>query len=143
MDDIPETANPPVASDRPMPPENASGNYVALELGSGRFAFYEHLQRGSLSVRVGDHVKRGQVLARLGNSGSSSIGPHLHFHVADTSATLGAEGVPFVFRDFELLGAFASTDALGAGERWQPAAPSPSNPRRQERPGPNAVVRFR
>jgi murein DD-endopeptidase len=140
MDDIAENPDPPVASAAPMPPEIASGNYVALDLGGGRFAFYEHLRRGTVVVKTGDRVKRGQVIARLGNSGSSSIGPHLHFHVADANATLGAEGVPFVFRDFELLGAFASIDAVRGGA-WE-RRPQPDR-RALEHPGANTVLRFR
>jgi murein DD-endopeptidase len=143
MDDISENADPPVVLGTPMPLEKTSGNYVALDLGNGRYAFYEHLLRGSLRVKAGDRVKSGDVIAKLGNSGSSSMGPHLHFHVADARATLGAEGLPFVLRQFELLGAFASFNALLAGERWQPVAPGPANVRRFERPGPIAVVRFR
>ena len=143
MDDTADNTDPPEISSTPMPPEKASGNYVALELENGKFAFYEHLQHGSLNVKAGDRVRPGQVIARLGNSGSSSIGPHLHFHVADASATLAAEGMPFVFREFELLGAFTSINAMIAGERWRQAAPGRSNARRLERPGPNAVVHFR
>ena len=68
---------------QPVPPESASGNYVALDVGGGRFAFYEHLQQGSIVVKPGQRVSRGDVIAKLGSSGSTSIGPHLHFHVAD------------------------------------------------------------
>lgn len=141
MDDVAENADPPVKMPAPMAPEMASGNYVALDLGHGRFAFYEHLRRGSLLVKAGDRVTRGQVIARLGNSGSSSIGPHLHFHVADTAATLGAEGLPFVFREFDLLGEFASIDAVVTGGAWRRGA-GPVR-RSLEHPGANAVVRFR
>jgi murein DD-endopeptidase len=140
MDDIAENADPPVTATGPMPPEVASGNYVSLDLGGGRFAFYEHLRRGSLLVKTGDRVKRGQVIARLGNSGSSSIGPHLHFHVADANATLGAEGLPFVFRQFDLLGAFPNIEAVRGGE-WERR---PQYDRRTlEHPAANTVVQFR
>lgn len=123
----------------PIPPEKASGNYVALDLGAGRIAFYEHLKQGSIVVRPGDRVKRGQVIAQLGSSGSSSIGPHLHFHVADANSLLGAEGLPFVFARFEHLGAFASIDALVQGQRYVDVPPSFEH---NARPSPNAVVRF-
>jgi murein DD-endopeptidase len=123
-------------------PENASGNYIALDLGHGRFAFYEHLKSGSVAVKAGDRVKTGQVIGRLGNSGSSSMGPHLHFHVADTSSLLAAEGLPFVFARFEDLGAFASLDALDAGERWVARAANQAKLRTLERPRPNAVLAF-
>lgn len=123
----------------PIPPEKASGNYVSLDLGAGRFAFYEHLKQGSVVVRAGDRVTRGQVIAQLGSSGSSSTGPHLHFHVADANALLGAEGVPFVFARFEHLGAFTSIDALHKGARYVEV---PGVVEQTARPSPNAVIRF-
>lgn len=142
MDDIPENADLLVAAGKPTPPENASGNYVALDLGNGRFAFYEHLRRGSITVKAGARVKSGQVIGRLGHSGSSSIGPHLHFHVSDANSPLGAEGRPFVFTRFEHVGTFPSIDAVMAGETWRTGAGSPVTTRFRERPGANTVVRF-
>lgn len=126
----------------PMPLENASGNYVTLDLGGGRYAFYEHLKHGSVRVKAGDRVKAGQVIGLLGNSGSSSSGPHLHFHVSDANATLAAEGLPYVFRSFDVVGAFDSIAAYGAGERWQPVAGATGGRRNHELPAPNAVVMF-
>lgn len=132
-----------IADDLPQPvaPAMASGNYIAIDLGAGRFAFYEHLKQGSLKVRTGQRTRRGDVIASLGSSGSTSIGPHLHFHVADANATLSAEGMPFVFRNFTVLGEFASIDALHNGERWVPA--QLARPAVQSRPSPNAVISFR
>jgi murein DD-endopeptidase len=123
----------------PIALDNAAGNYVTLDLGGGRFAFYEHLRPGSVRVRAGDRVTAGQVLASLGASGSVSSGAHLHFHVADANSSLGAEGVPFVLRRFERLGAFESLAALGRGERW---IPSQVDTRQLEMPRDQAVVRF-
>lgn len=133
LDDTPDDTPSPVA------PEIASGNYVAIDIGGGRVAFYEHLQRGSVAVKSGQRVRRGQVIAKLGSSGSTSIGPHLHFHVADRNSLLGAEGLPFVFREFAHLGAYASIDALIKGETPQTV---PERRSVLERPAPNAVVRF-
>lgn len=127
----------------PLPLENASGNYVTLRLGEGRYAFYEHLKPGSIRVRVGDRVKRGQVLGLLGNSGSSSAGPHLHFHVSDGSSDLGAEGMPYVFRQFQVLGAFESIEAAVAGGRWGPAPRDAGGTRTMELPAANTVVLFK
>ena len=142
LDDLPENSAAPDAAAAPMPLENASGNYVTLDLGGGRFAFYEHLKRGSLAVKAGDRVKSGQVIGQLGHSGSSSMGPHLHFHVSDANAPLAAEGLPFVFRRFDHLGAFASIEALIGGEQWQARPEKPADKRRLEMPGPNSVVSF-
>ena len=83
----------------------------------------------------------GEVIAKLGSSGSTSIGPHLHFHVANTNSLLAAEGLPFVFSDFVQSGGFASIDALVNGE-----LPSMTDGERRatmQRPAPNAIVRFR
>jgi hypothetical protein len=102
-DDIPE--NEPGLTSRavPMTLETIGGNYIVLDLGGGRFAFYAHLQPGSLRVKTGESVKRGQVLGLIGNSGNSTE-PHLHFHVAQGQSPLGSEGTPYVLDSFELLG---------------------------------------
>ena len=73
--------------------ETIGGNYVILDLG-GRFAFYAHLQPGSLRVKIGDRVTRGQVLGLVGNSGNSTE-PHLHFHISNGLSPLGSEGLPY------------------------------------------------
>jgi murein DD-endopeptidase MepM/ murein hydrolase activator NlpD len=88
----------------PITLDNEAGNHVALDLGDGRFAFYEHLQPGSVHVKVGQRVRRGGVLGRVGASGSVFSGPHLHFHVSDANSALGAEGLPFVIDQFDVVG---------------------------------------
>lgn len=138
-DDIPDNPDVPPAAAPPMPLANASGNYVTLDIGQGRFVFYEHLLRGSVLVKAGDRVKSGQVIGRLGNSGSSSMGPHLHFHVGNANSHLGAEGLAFVFTSFEHLGGFASIEALVAGSKWVADA---RGARRLEHPAANSVIRF-
>ena len=120
------------------PLADASGNYVALELGRGRFAFYEHLKPGSVRVRKGDAVKRGEVLAALGFTGDST-GPHLHFHVADAPSPLGGEGMPFAIDRFDLLGRYDDIGKLGQA-RWSERADALSAERRDERPGPSDVI---
>ena len=141
MDDIPENADD-AATAKPVAPENASGNYVALDLGRGQTAFYEHLKRGSVTVKTGDRVKAGQVIGQLGNSGSSSIGPHLHFHVSDANSPLAAEGLPFVFTRFQQLGAFPSLAALIGGSAWVVNPDRRAITRSLERPGANSVIQF-
>jgi murein DD-endopeptidase len=131
------------ASEGPLALENASGNYVTLDLGNGRYAFYEHLKHGSITVKRGDRVKSGQVIGQLGNSGSSSSGPHLHFHVGDARSELAAEGLPYVFRNFEAVGAFEGIDTFKSGRRWQQPSPTAAGRRSMELPGANTVVVFR
>jgi murein DD-endopeptidase len=140
-DDIPEQ---PTLVDSPGPValENASGNYVALDLGDGRYAFYEHLRHGSIRVERGERVRKGQVLGLVGNSGSSSSGPHLHFHVSNTESPLGAEGLPFVLSRFEMQGAFESMQSVGSGTPPGPVPQGLTPERLRELPAANSVVRF-
>lgn len=92
-DGIPE--NVPGAASRAVPItlETIGGNHVIIDIGGGRYAFYAHLQPGSLKVKVGDRVQRGQVIGLVGNSGNST-GPHLHFQLSDSNAGLATEGIP-------------------------------------------------
>ena len=137
-DDMPESAS--VAAHPRNALADATGNYIALDIGGGRYAFYEHLQPGSVRVRVGQRVRSGEVIGALGFTGDST-GPHLHFHVADANSPLGAEGVPYVFGSFEVLGAFPTLERFG-DERWQSIASPAVAQRSAERPAPNVVVRF-
>lgn len=118
--------------------DDAAGNFVALDLGGGRFAVYEHLKPGSVKVKTGDRVRTGQVIAALGFTGDTT-GPHLHFHVADAAMPLRGEGKGFVFAGYEQLGGYADLGTLGT-KRWVPVAGD--GPRQGERPASNTVVRF-
>lgn len=138
-DDVAESLR--ISTHTRLPLADGTGNYVALDLGEDRYAFYEHLQAGSVRVSVGQRVRRGDVIAALGFTGHTS-GPHLHFHVADANAPLGAEGLPFVVDRFEALGSFgADLGSLFQGP-WTPNDTDVQRVRRAERPAPNAIVRF-
>lgn len=121
------------------PAEKATGNYITIDIGENQFAFYEHLKPGSIKVHVGQKVKKGDVIASLGFTGQST-GPHLHFHVADENSPLAAEGIPFVFEHFEMLGSYPDFSRFGK-DKWIPAN-SENNIITNERPGPNTVIRF-
>ena len=82
----------------PLSMETIAGNTITLDVG-GQFAYYMHLQPGSLRVQAGDRVCRGQVLARIGNSGDSRE-PHLHFEVTTSSRLLVGEGVPYLIERY-------------------------------------------
>lgn len=127
----------PTADSKPLGAEldNDAGNYVAIDIGRGRYAFYEHLKQG-VRVKPGERVRRGQVIASVGATGHVT-GPHLHFHVADANSTLAAEGVPFGFRNFRVLGNYGSIFDFDAGRSWKP---DPHMGRGL--PAPNAVVQF-
>ena len=45
--------------------DNATGNYVIVDSGDGKYSFYAHLQPGSLRVEPGVEVRRGDVLGKL------------------------------------------------------------------------------
>ncbi len=92
----------------------AAGNHVVVDISEGRFAFYAHMQPGSVRVKVGDKVKTGQVLGLLGNSGNTDT-PHLHFHVMDGPSPLVANGLPYVFTNFTGQGRLTDEQPLWTG----------------------------
>jgi murein DD-endopeptidase len=125
-----------VPNEKPAVPitlETIGGNHVIVDIGNGLFAFYAHMQPGSVRVKPGDHVRRGDTLGLVGNSGNSSE-PHLHFHLCDANSELACEGVPYAFAAFELQ---------GNGWAWRQSEP-PAAPlqREMEMPAENDVVRF-
>jgi len=119
----------------------ATGNYVSIKIGNHQFAFYEHLKPKSIKVKIGQKVKKGEVIASLGFTGQTT-GPHLHFHVADNDSPLGAEGMPFVFEAFEILGSYNDLANFGKS-LWTPLNDSKQLIHNQERPPPNFVIKFR
>ena len=131
-DGIPQNIpnQPPIV---PITLETVGGNHVIMEIGDGLYAFYAHMQPGSVRVKVGDKVHRGQVLGLLGNSGNSSE-PHLHFHICNKNSELACEGLPY---------AFASYEFEGEGDEWKPSdSHSATEKHEMEIPLENEVVRF-
>ncbi|WP_295229645.1 M23 family metallopeptidase [uncultured Chryseobacterium sp.] len=86
----------------PLTFENLPGNHIVIDLGNGHYAFYMHMQPGSLQVKTGDHVRKGQLLGNIGNSGDARE-PHLHFEVTNSPKLLLGEGIPYVI-DYYRLG---------------------------------------
>lgn len=99
-----------------IPLAYGTGNFVCLDLGNGRFAFYEHLLPG-ITLDVGDRVHRGQVIAKLGMTGHATV-PHLHFHIADSINPLAAEGLPYALSGSQVLGRYATDDDFFSGRPW-------------------------
>jgi murein DD-endopeptidase MepM/ murein hydrolase activator NlpD len=132
--------NPPLFE--PGPPVStelsaAGGNYVVLQLGDKTLVHYAHLRQGSLAVRTGERVRQGQLIGRVGNSGNTN-GAHLHFNVVDEALVSNAEGLPYVFDSFEILGTTTGDAAFGD------AAPPPGSPAQVRRALPlnGTIVRF-
>jgi murein DD-endopeptidase MepM/ murein hydrolase activator NlpD len=93
-------------------PMHFYGNYVVIDHGNGEFSLLGHIQKGSLSVKVGDVVRRGDLVARMGNSGSSN-NPHVHYELR-TGKDLKAEGLPANFVGYRRhLGSKVLAVALG------------------------------
>jgi hypothetical protein len=132
-DSIPENIPGPASRAVPITLETVGGNFVILDIGLGRYAFYAHLIPGSLRVRVGDRVRKGQVLGLVGNSGNSTE-PHLHFHVMDGTSPLGSEGIPYAHERFDLVGT--------CRRMFTECARSTAEPRRGEIPLGNMVIAF-
>jgi hypothetical protein len=86
-------------------PEDYGGNAISLEIAPGIYAYYAHLEPGSVTVKEGDRVTTGQVLGLLGNTGNSS-GPHLHFGLIDDPDPLVGNSLPMAFDDWTLQGFF-------------------------------------
>jgi murein DD-endopeptidase len=122
------------------PPAKATGNYIAIDIGNNHIVFYEHLKPGSIRIKPGQIVKKGQVIAAVGFTGQTT-GPHLHFHVADRNSPLGAEGIPFVFERFTVLGTYTDFEKFGK-EPWTPVNVARSSSVTAERPAPKSVIRF-
>src|SRR5690606_9304909 len=117
---------------------DASGNHVVLDLGRGRYAFYEHLRPGSVRVSPGERVRRGQVLGELGFTGDST-GPHLHFHVGDGPSPIATEGRPFALERFRVLGRYGDLSQLDKAP-WSPRDGDDEAVRTGELPEGNSVV---
>ena len=98
-------------------PEDYGGNAISLEIAPGVYAYYAHLEPGSVTVKAGDRVTTGQVLGLLGNTGNSS-GPHLHFGLIDDPDPLVGESLPMAFDRWTLQGAFdmAAYEAADGGD---------------------------
>jgi hypothetical protein len=98
-----------------MVPKDATdygGNQVMLQLDDDLYAWYAHLQPGSITVKAGDEVETGEVLAKLGNTGPS-LGPHLHFGLLDQPSSTTGRGIPFVFEEYTHTGTIDMTTVSG------------------------------
>ncbi|MCC7126925.1 MAG: M23 family metallopeptidase [Acidobacteria bacterium] len=85
--------------DNPLGTKDTSqpaGNHIVIRTAGGQFVFLAHMQKGSVSVKVGETVRRGQRVGLCGNSGNSDF-PHIHLHVQDTPDLNAGRGLNPVF----------------------------------------------
>jgi murein DD-endopeptidase MepM/ murein hydrolase activator NlpD len=125
-------------------PANIGGNMLVIDIGGGHYAFYAHLQPGSLRVKLGEKVKTGDVIALLGNTGNSTA-PHLHFHVMDGTSPLDANGLPYVFTRFTGDGVVQESTEEDMFAKGTPATidrAALAGPHRNQLPLNNQVVDF-
>lgn len=117
-----------------------AGNYLILQIGKDLYACYEHLKPGSILLKVGDKVSKGDVIAKVGFTGDASE-PHLHLHIADKNSVLGAEGLPFVFKEFIYEGIYDDFGNFGK-QRWEPLDKAEIKNSLPSRPLSNSVISF-
>ena len=119
----------------------AGGNYLVVKIDKGHYAFYAHMQPGSLTVGKGDRVRKGQVLGLLGNTGNTDA-PHLHFHIMDGPSPLQSNGLPFVYSTFTGSGHMTDEAALASGDVAPIDSQHLAGDFRDRMPMGNQVVRF-
>ncbi len=119
------------------------GNYVVVDIGEGRYAYYAHLQKGAKGVLVepGDRVRKGQVIGKLGNTGNTDA-PHLHFMVIDGKEPLTSGAVPFEIDSFYTRGVLTNYEAFLSGAKAE-ISPKQSGKQRDRLPLHRTVNDFR
>jgi murein DD-endopeptidase MepM/ murein hydrolase activator NlpD len=119
VDDEPDRA-PGQTPWQPWKWNRALGNRIVLRVDdTDHFLVLAHLQRGSISVRVGDSVAIGTIVGRVGNSGRSGT-PRLHLHVQDGPDTARREGVPIPFCGYEVVDRGLAWDAAQSVSNGMP-----------------------
>lgn len=73
------------------------GNHVVIK-SSINYLVIGHLQKGSVSVKIGDTIKTGTELGRVGNSGLTPR-PHIHMQISESKDGnyWRGDGIPFTF----------------------------------------------
>lgn len=101
------------------------GNHVVMETEDGAFAATAHLQRQSVTVRVGDRVRAGEMIGRCGNSGNSSE-PHVHAQLMDRASPWTGQGLPISFAAIRVGDRAESIDGVPANQEHLDTTATPS-----------------
>ncbi len=94
-----------------------AGNFLVLDIGGGRYAYYCHCVPGSFMVKINETVKEGDPIALLGNSGNSTA-PHLHFQICDGPELFNSNGIPFVLKSYTLTGDYTTDPVIYSPKRY-------------------------
>ena len=87
-------------------PAALEGNHVMLEVASGEYLLFAHMQQGSVLVKEGEEVEAGQELGKVGNSGNTTQA-HLHLHLQDQDHyDSNAESMPLEFSNLNIDGTY-------------------------------------
>lgn len=78
------------------------GNRIVIKHKNGEYTAYEHLKYKGALVKVSQRVRKGQIIGYSGNTGWSTIGPHLHFEVFNNPSKDESEGVTLMVSFKEL-----------------------------------------
>jgi len=78
-----------------------TGNCVVIKIDDNVYASLAHLKKGSVKVEVGQKVVEHDEIGQLGHSGNSTI-PYLHMQFMNGRDYKIAEGIPFVFKSYEI-----------------------------------------
>jgi hypothetical protein len=121
--------------------QTAGGNFMVVKADADHYAFYAHMQPGSLRFEKGDRVREGQVLGLLGNTGNTD-GPHLHFHLMDGPSPLQSNGIPFVHPRFTGEGTVTNIGPIQEGATATIDPDALAGPMRHAMPLNNQVIQF-
>lgn len=101
------------------------GNRVTIRGADGIFATVAHLQRRSVSVKVGESVSAGDPIGRCGNSGNTTE-PHVHAQLMDRRSPITAQGIPMAFGNILIDDSADPVDALPADGQHLISGQTPS-----------------
>ncbi|HEX8934109.1 MAG TPA: peptidoglycan DD-metalloendopeptidase family protein [Pseudonocardiaceae bacterium] len=126
--------------------ENVEGNHIVLDIGNGTYAFYAHLIKGSLRVKLGDKVTKGQVIAKLGNTGNANAS-HLHLQIMNGPSAIASPSIPYVIDSFDYQGPISpqriyEADNYLTGNFFGPDRHQTPEPRTNQLPMAWAIINF-
>lgn len=81
--------------------KNVAGNYIIIKHSQDVYVLLAHLRKSSILVAKGQRIEEHDELGELGHSGNSTM-PHLHMQFMNNKDYRIAQGLPFVFKEYEV-----------------------------------------